>query len=93
MKACRREPTDATPIWLMRQAGRYIKEYRDLRTKVSFLELCKNPELVSEVTVTAAREDPERTQPLSLLIFYLSSSRSVSTSNMIRGKAPSSGRC
>ena len=54
MKACRREPVDSTPIWLMRQAGRYMKEYRDLRAKVPFLELCKSPELVSEVTVTAA---------------------------------------
>ncbi len=54
MKACRREPVDSTPVWLMRQAGRYMKEYRDLRAKVPFLELCKNPALVSEVTVTAA---------------------------------------
>lgn len=54
MKACRREAVDATPIWLMRQAGRYMKEYRDLRAKVPFLELCKNPALVTEVTVTAA---------------------------------------
>lgn len=54
LKACRREPVDSTPIWLMRQAGRYMKEYRDLRAKVPFLELCKNPALVSEVTVTAA---------------------------------------
>ncbi len=56
MKACRREPVDATPVWLMRQAGRYMKEYRDLRTRVPFLELCKNPGLVSEVTVTAAQK-------------------------------------
>jgi uroporphyrinogen decarboxylase len=55
MKACRREPVDATPVWLMRQAGRYMKEYRELRTKVPFLELCKTPHLVSEVTVTAAK--------------------------------------
>ncbi len=54
MKACRLEPTDATPIWLMRQAGRYMKEYRELRARVPFLELCKNPDLVSEVTVSAA---------------------------------------
>jgi len=54
LKACRREVVDATPVWLMRQAGRYMKEYRDLRARVSFLELCKSPELVSEVTVTAA---------------------------------------
>src|SRR6266542_943317 len=56
MKACRREPTDATPVWLMRQAGRYMKEYRDLRARVPFLELCKNPSLVAELTVTAAQK-------------------------------------
>ncbi|HEV2691223.1 MAG TPA: uroporphyrinogen decarboxylase family protein, partial [Bryobacteraceae bacterium] len=56
MKACRREPSDVTPVWLMRQAGRYMKEYRELRAKVPFLELCKNPGLVSEVTVTAANK-------------------------------------
>ncbi len=56
MRACRREPVDATPVWLMRQAGRYMKEYRDLRARVPFLELCKNPALVSEVTVTAAEK-------------------------------------
>jgi uroporphyrinogen decarboxylase len=54
MRSCRREPTPYTPIWLMRQAGRYMKEYRDLRARVPFLELCKSPELVAEVTVTAA---------------------------------------
>ncbi len=54
LKACRREPTDVTPIWLMRQAGRYMAEYRDLRSRVSFLELCKRPELATEVTVFAA---------------------------------------
>jgi len=56
MKACRRECVDATPVWLMRQAGRYMKEYRELRAKVPFLHLCKNPQLVSEVTVTAAKK-------------------------------------
>ena len=54
LKACRREPTDVTPIWLMRQAGRYMPEYREVRAKVSFLELCKDPGLATEVTVTAA---------------------------------------
>jgi uroporphyrinogen decarboxylase len=54
LKACRREPTDVTPVWLMRQAGRYMSEYRALRAKVSFLELCKDPALATEVTVTAA---------------------------------------
>ena len=54
LKACRREPTDVTPIWLMRQAGRYMPEYREVRAKVSFLELCHDPALATEVTVTAA---------------------------------------
>jgi uroporphyrinogen decarboxylase len=53
MKACRGEPTDVTPIWLMRQAGRYMAEYRRVRAKTTFLELCKNPALCSEVMCTA----------------------------------------
>jgi uroporphyrinogen decarboxylase len=55
LRACRRQPTEFTPIWLMRQAGRYMPEYRRVRAKHAFLELCKNPELAAEVTVTAAR--------------------------------------
>jgi len=51
LKACRRERTPYTPIWLMRQAGRYLKEYRALRKKHSFLEMCKNPELAAQVTL------------------------------------------
>jgi uroporphyrinogen decarboxylase len=51
LRACRREPTEYTPIWLMRQAGRYMKEYRGLRKKYSFLEMCKNPELAAQVTL------------------------------------------
>jgi uroporphyrinogen decarboxylase len=54
MRACRRESVPFTPIWLMRQAGRYMQEYRDVRSRMSFLELCKTPELAAEVTVTAA---------------------------------------
>jgi uroporphyrinogen decarboxylase len=54
MKACRREPVPYTPIWLMRQAGRYMREYREVRAKTTFLELCKTPALAAEVTVTAA---------------------------------------
>ncbi|HJN07947.1 MAG TPA: uroporphyrinogen decarboxylase [Pirellulaceae bacterium] len=53
MKACRGEPTDVTPVWLMRQAGRYMAEYREVRAKTTFLELCKNPQLCSEIMVTA----------------------------------------
>jgi uroporphyrinogen decarboxylase len=53
MKAARCEPVDCTPIWIMRQAGRYLPEYMAVRNKVSFIELCKRPELAAEVTVTA----------------------------------------
>lgn len=53
LKACRREPVPYTPIWIMRQAGRYMADYRKVRNKVTFLELCKTKELVAEVTITA----------------------------------------
>ena len=48
--ACRQKPTPYTPIWIMRQAGRYQPEYREIRSRVSFVELCKSPDLVAEVT-------------------------------------------
>jgi len=54
MRACRREPVPYTPIWLMRQAGRYLPEYRRVRERHSFLDMCRQPELAAEVTVTAA---------------------------------------
>ena len=53
LRACRREPTDYTPVWLMRQAGRYMPEYRRIREQHSFLELCRNPQLCSEIMCTA----------------------------------------
>src|SRR5437588_10666217 len=54
IRACRREPVDVTPVWLMRQAGRYMPEYRKLRKHHTILEICKNPELAADVTITAA---------------------------------------
>ena len=51
LKACRGEKTDYTPIWIMRQAGRYLPEYQEVRGNVTFLELCKSPELCVEVTL------------------------------------------
>lgn len=56
LRACRREPVPYTPVWLMRQAGRYQASYRAVRSKVGFLEMCKSPELASQVTIAAVEE-------------------------------------
>jgi len=56
MLAARRQPSAVTPVWLMRQAGRYMAEYRAVREKVGFLELCKNSQLCAEVMVTAVEK-------------------------------------
>jgi uroporphyrinogen decarboxylase len=55
MQALRREQAPRTPVWLMRQAGRYMPRYRRLRESVGFLELCKSPDLCAEVAIDAAR--------------------------------------
>src|ERR1700690_2978841 len=51
LEACRRRPTDVRPVWFMRQAGRYMKQYRDIRAKAGILEICKRPDLAAEVTL------------------------------------------
>ena len=56
MRACRCEPTEFTPVWLMRQAGRYMPEYRRIRQQHSFLELCRNPQLCSEIMCLAVEQ-------------------------------------
>src|ERR1700739_3947889 len=54
VRACKSQPVDRTPVWFMRQAGRYMAEYRAVRKQHSLLEICKKPALAAEVTVTAA---------------------------------------
>lgn len=51
LDACRRRPTDVRPVWFMRQAGRYLKQYREVRAKHSILEICKRPDLAAQVTL------------------------------------------
>jgi uroporphyrinogen decarboxylase len=54
VRACKAQPVDRTPVWFMRQAGRYMAEYRAIRKQHSLIEICKKPDLAAEVTITAA---------------------------------------
>ena len=56
IRACLRRPVDRTPVWFLRQAGRYMQEYRDVRKHHTLVDICKQPELAAEVTITAAEK-------------------------------------
>ncbi|HZB89038.1 MAG TPA: uroporphyrinogen decarboxylase [Terracidiphilus sp.] len=56
LRACLRKPVDRTPVWFLRQAGRYMQEYRDIRQHHTLVEICKQPEIAAEVTITAAEK-------------------------------------
>jgi uroporphyrinogen decarboxylase len=56
VRACLRQPVDRTPVWFLRQAGRYMREYMEVRRHHSLLDICKRPELAAEVTITAAEK-------------------------------------
>ncbi|HTB97204.1 MAG TPA: uroporphyrinogen decarboxylase [Terracidiphilus sp.] len=56
VRACLRKPVDRTPVWFLRQAGRYMQEYRDVRKHHTLVEICKQPQIAAEVTITAAEK-------------------------------------
>jgi uroporphyrinogen decarboxylase len=56
LRACLRKPVDRTPVWFLRQAGRYMQEYREVRKHHTLVEICKQPDLAAEVTITAAEK-------------------------------------
>jgi uroporphyrinogen decarboxylase len=56
VRACLRKPVDRTPVWFLRQAGRYMQEYREVRKHHTLVEICKQPDIAAEVTITAAEK-------------------------------------
>src|SRR6202161_129419 len=56
VRSCLRRPVDRTPVWFLRQAGRYMQEYRDVRKHHTLVEICKQPDIAAEVTITAAEK-------------------------------------
>ena len=91
LRACRREPVDATPVWFMRQAGRYMADYRALRERYSLLEICRQPDLATEVTLQPvdAIEVDAAILFSDLLLPLHAAWASTSTSSRARGRRSS----
>ena len=87
LRACRREEVDVTPVWFMRQAGRYMPEYRALRARHGFLGICSEPELAVEATLQPVRAF-DVDQPSCFWTFSCPSFRWASTLSFRRAKVP-----
>ena len=70
IKAAFSEKTERPPVWMMRQAGRFMKEYWDIKNKYSFLEMCKTPELAADVTMLPVNLLLGSSEVLKQMIFY-----------------------
>jgi uroporphyrinogen-III decarboxylase len=87
LRACRREAVDATPVWFMRQAGRYMSDYRALRQKYTLLQLCRAPDLATQVTLQPVqRIEVDAAILFSDLLLPLEPMASPSTSSPGKGR-------